>query len=258
MIACVYRMSKTNVGDKVCCPADYLDLGDVVKIDVAQLEDRPNHEILRDADRIVLGGGGVFYFEKSVARLIDEHGHKTVVWGAGANRHGSEIQTYPDNLHKCALVGLRDNCPEWVPCVSCLSALFDKYGDRHDEVNELVIYEHKSFPILLECGGWPRLKNNATLHEALQFISGGRVVVTNSYHGAYWAMLLGKRTIVYQPFSSKFHRMKWQPPIAYTLEELREDVRSAHRKDEGDRLEAARERTARFYERVLQVFGRTT
>ncbi len=250
-------MSRTNVGDKACCPADYLDLGDVVRVDVAELEDRRNHEILRDADRIVLGGGGVFYFEKSVTRLIDEHGHKTVVWGAGANRHGSKVQTYPDNLHNCALVGLRDDCQEWVPCVSCLSTLFDIYGNRHGEVNELVVYEHKSFPILSECD-WPRLKNNATLREALQFLSGGRVVVTNSYHGAYWARLLGKRTILYQPFSSKFYGMKWQPPIAYTWEGLSEIVRSAHQEDEGDRLEAARERTARFYERVLQVIGRFT
>lgn len=257
MIACVYRTSMTNVGDKACCPADYFHLGNVVRVDVARLEDRRNHTILQDADSIVLGGGGVFYFEHSVARLMDAHGHKTVVWGAGANRHGSQVQSYPNNLHKCALVGLRDDCEDWVPCVSCFNALFDRYVNQHVEVNELVVYEHKRFPILSECGGWPRLRNNASLNEALQFIASGRVVITNSYHGAYWAMLLGKRTIVYQPFSSKFHGMKWQPPIAYTLEELREVIGITHREDAGARLGAARERTSTFYGRVLQVLGRS-
>lgn len=256
MIACVYRTSRTNVGDKACCPADYLEFGDVIRVDVARLELGSSRLILRDADNIVLGGGGVFYFEQSVARLIDEHGRKMVVWGAGANRHGSQIQTYPDNLYKCALVGLRDDCQDWVPCASCLSPLFDRYQSGHGDDNEIIIYEHKSFPILSDCGDWPRLKNNATLDEALRFLSCGKVVVTNSYHGAYWAMLLGKRAIVYQPFSSKFYGMKWQPPIAYTLEELHEVVRSALQQGAGDRLRAARKRTATFHERVLKVFAK--
>ena len=61
MIACVYRMSKTNVGDKACCPADYIDLGEVVRVDVARCDDDQNWRILREARWIVLGGGGAVH-----------------------------------------------------------------------------------------------------------------------------------------------------------------------------------------------------
>jgi len=249
VIACLYHVSKTNVGDQVCCPADYFNLGDIVRIDLPWWEKGDGPRVLRESRTIVVGGGGVFYFENEVKRLIDAHGHKVIVWGAGANRHGSRRIQYPATLDRCLLLGLRDWGSAWVPCVSCMSPLFDavvKEPPRED----VVLYEHEDYPILSTSTEWPRLTNNATLEAALRFLGSGRRVVTNSYHGAYWATLLGRQAIIHRPFSSKFYRMPWQPPISYTFAQLQERLESDVTPSGAGCLEAARERTREFYARA--------
>lgn len=240
-------MSKTNVGDQVCCPADYFPLGEVARVDLVECDARADAAVLREADYIVLGGGGVFYFREVTEALCAAHGKKTIVWGAGANRHDSETQDYPPSLRECALVGLRDDCAEWVPCVSCLSPLFDVQTRAEYPV---AVYEHKNFPILTQQYEWPRLKNNASFEGAVRFLSQARVIVTNSFHGAYWARLLGRQVVLYEPFSSKFFRMKWQPPIATDMDQLTRLIASVAGATPTAYLDEARQATARFYERV--------
>ena len=38
----------------------------------------------------------------------------------------------------------------------------------------------------------------------INFLGSAELVITNSYHGAYWATLLKRKVVVMQPFSSKF------------------------------------------------------
>lgn len=249
MIACVYRMSRTNVGDKVCCPADYVDLGEVARVDIVDYERPHNMELLRCASWIVLGGGGLFYFDEAVARILNAFGSKTIVWGVGANRHGSERVDYPPNLSRAVLVGLRDDCDVWVPCASCLSHLFDPPRQSSERV---VIYEHKNFPIIWD-GACPRLRNDVTFEAAVEFLAQGQIVVTNSYHGAYWAQLLGRTPVLYQPFSSKFHQMKWQPLIAHSPDDLLDIIAASQRVTPIARVAEARQRTAEFSAAVAQL-----
>jgi hypothetical protein len=57
----------------------------------------------------------------------------------------------------------------------------------------------------------PTLSNNcASLKDALAFIASGRTVVSNSYHGVYWALLMGRKTICI-PFSKKFSAYRFAP-----------------------------------------------
>ena len=46
---------------------------------------------------------------------------------------------------------------------------------------------------------------------AIRFLASAEIVLTNAYHGMYWATLLGKKAIVF-PYSSKFHGFKY--PVA--------------------------------------------
>lgn len=71
-----------------------------------------------------------------------------------------------------------------------------------------------------EIGKW------STLDKILDFLSRGDVVVTNSYHGTYWATLLGKR-VVAVPHSSKFLAFKHPPVMVETLDEWRNALRGA-------------------------------
>jgi hypothetical protein len=50
--------------------------------------------------------------------------------------------------------------------------------------------------------------------EIVRFLGGANTVVTNTYHGAYWATLLNKKVVVYKPWSSKFHTLKYTPTFA--------------------------------------------
>jgi exopolysaccharide biosynthesis predicted pyruvyltransferase EpsI len=63
--------------------------------------------------------------------------------------------------------------------------------------------------------------------KVIRFLASGKVVVTNSYHGAYWAILLGCRVCLYHAFSIKFKKMKHQPgfiTIDATSDEAVEDA----------------------------------
>ena len=52
--------------------------------------------------------------------------------------------------------------------------------------------------------------NKQTFEEVIEFLGSSDVVVTNSYHGAYWATLLGKAVVAF-PWASKFHGLKHKP-----------------------------------------------
>ncbi|CAL4869162.1 hypothetical protein MMA231_03453 (plasmid) [Asticcacaulis sp. MM231] len=116
----------------------------------------------------------------------------------------------PDYLKAFDLVGVRDFGTEyrWVPCASCMLPQLDKpYVVQH----EVVIYEHKRIPIPLN--GTPRLSNDGNdIDAVLAFLASGETVITNSYHGAYWATLLGKRVIAI-PNMSKMYRFKHFPVV---------------------------------------------
>jgi len=52
------------------------------------------------------------------------------------------------------------------------------------------------------------------LSDVVPFLGSSEVVLTNTYHGVYWATLLGKKVIIVNPFSSKFYGMKHEHPTA--------------------------------------------
>jgi exopolysaccharide biosynthesis predicted pyruvyltransferase EpsI len=83
--------------------------------------------------------------------------------------------------------------------------------------NEMVVYEHKDFPIPAD---FPKLNNRAELEDVVQLLGGAEYVLTNSYHGLYWSVLLGRKVILYKPFSSRFFNSPWTVPIITDLQEL--------------------------------------
>jgi hypothetical protein len=49
--------------------------------------------------------------------------------------------------------------------------------------------------------------------EVIAFLGSGSIILTNSYHGAYWGTLLGRKVVIIRPFSSRFFHMRHQPAI---------------------------------------------
>lgn len=135
-------------------------------------------------------------------------GSPTVIWGIGLNYHGCLGKLYPKFLDECSLVGLREPGNPWryVPCPSCLAPEFD-HAIRCDAHLPIVVYEHanESIPERVAKGA-PRRTNQdgASLLNVLLFLASGKQVITNTFHGAYWSILLGKSPILYRPFSNRF------------------------------------------------------
>ena len=196
----------TNLGDLVCCPVDYFEsLRCAEKIDW-----QCDPEKFADAP-VIIGGGGLLNpaMSERLERVVLRRTAPSVLWGVGTNVHRETKASYPNYLGHAGLVGLRDfgNPFEYVPCPSCLHPAFGgKFPVHHD----FVIYEHSHHTIGIEPSA-PRMANNEPkerMEAVLRFLASGDLVITNTYHGCFWAMLLSRRVLVYRPFSSRFFYFK--------------------------------------------------
>lgn len=214
----------TNLGDQVSSPVDYFeplaigerigwdsDPGDFVNVPV------------------IAGGGGLLnpILSKQLEKAVLRKNAPFIIWGIGTNTHNATTASYPDYLSHADLVGLRDfgNPFDYVPCPSCMHPAFDRqFSIQHD----FVIYEHSHHTIGIAPSA-PRMGNDQpkeNMEEVIRFLSSGETVITNTYHGCYWAMLLNRRVLVYRPFSSRFFYFNpevtfcdsedWRDKIKYT------------------------------------------
>jgi hypothetical protein len=238
----VKRGDRDNLGDWMSNPADYFDLDPCRVVDVF---DEPD---LRGVKRIVVGGGGMFHFEPEMRRLLEACGDVPVVgWGIGTNKHGVEERHCGGvDLSRFALLGIRDKgADDFVPCPSCMHpAIVQKPGFG------VVCYQHKDERHLGKIG-FPCLTNDCRdFNRVVRFLQSAETVITNTYHGWYWGVLLGKKVIVYRPFSSKFFHLPWPVAMPKTLEELKACLKHDH-PTYPEALSEARRLNEEFYQRVL-------
>lgn len=90
-----------------------------------------------------------------------------------------------------------------------MSDLFDQ---TYEAANDIVIYQHKRIPIPIE-GDFPRRLNEGDdMEAAVRCLASGKLIITNSYHGAYWGTFLGRRFLAVANMS-KLYRLKHSPVI---------------------------------------------
>ncbi len=197
--------NNNNAGDMAAAPADYFDF----PFELEKLHIQGYTENNKD---IIFGGGGIIHNPNSMSEIVLRNTGKMITWGCGHNIEGGKDITWPNWMDKIELHGMRDynTAFNWVPCVSCMSPLFDK---KQYPIFDVVVYESRNF--LLGINGFPKMNNQAnTLENILTFLSSGNIILTNSYHGAYWGTLLGRKVIIVNPFSTKFTMFKHQPIIS--------------------------------------------
>ena len=191
-IISLYQFETTNVGDLNCSPCQYFDYGDVEK-----------HNITRDdappvADAYIVGGGGAPRTMRYTLPGIK------IAWGIGATHRREQFMDFD-------LVGTRDTDlikgTEWVPCASCMSPLFD---NDYPITMDIVRYSNTQYPVI------DGINNRCTMEEALCFLGSAEIVVTDSYHGAYWATLLGRKVITTRPDKPKLSRFMHPPATGFT------------------------------------------
>lgn len=164
-------------------------------------------------------------FTEKYQELISEYINKIIndsaprfAWGVGHNgmweKKSKGKFAYPDWLIEYDLVGIRDWGQDfpWVPCASCMHpALTKKYSIK----NDIIWFEHKK-QLIKDFGSdsIPRFINSGNnIEQAIELIGSTNTVITNSYHGAYWGLLMNKKVIIVNPWSNKFFSFRHKPSI---------------------------------------------
>lgn len=258
---------------------------------------------------IIVGGGGLLFqsFWKCFQQLQEIRNHiqgQWIIWGAGQQIYPNfkiprnkiffdELQDthkkfdYSGYVDPFNIVGIRDfnQGYDWVPCVSCMSKEFDI--DREIK-HEFVVFSHEKFKIKVD--SFPHMTHNTeNLRDVINFLGSGQTILTSSYHGAYWGMLLGRRVIAF-PFSTKFltlrnhigiypvskwqySRLKFQPFKTTFLNKIKWEINYGNHywcstrdwkkflpnqvTKNSQILEEHRNANIQFYERIMQTLKET-
>lgn len=249
----MFRIDQTNCGDWWSSPIHYFTFpshDNVVEIN-DYMEDIP-----LQGTAIVVGGGLIGPAFKQLEHLVKSPLIKTIGWGLGNNMlddkkrgYVSETVPLPEYVKYFDLLGIRDDIEgyRWVPCASCMHPAFSQ---KYDILHDIVIFEHKRIPINID--GFPKMSNNGNdIEKIIRFLASGETVLTNSYHGAYWALLLGRKCVVF-PFSSKFFAFK-HPLVLGHMDDWKRLVSKACRYDEA--LFECREANIDFYKDTMSFIA---
>jgi len=85
----------------------------------------------------------------------------------------------------------------------------------------------------------------------LRFIGESEAIYTESYHAAYWSLLMGKKVIVQAPTSSKFLTLQY--PVTFATSSLEVDLERANSAPFPSFLEGARVRNRVFHSQVVDM-----
>jgi len=210
MIHFVYRMDMMNAGDMASCPMQYFHWPlHAMEHDINDMDLR----WFRASDVIILGGGGLFDCNEKwnhAINLILERCNKVVSWGVGFNSHGGEVPKEMINFDRFSILTIRDKGHpsgfEWLPCVSCMAIDDSCIGMKGAGVG---VVSHRDHLIRGEAGDF--VLNSESSAKIMTFIIKHRDILTNSYHAAYWAGLLGRNVVLRcAAYSDKF---RWLVPI---------------------------------------------
>jgi hypothetical protein len=205
-----------NLGDLVCSPIDYFNWEGHTK---QRLDLFAPLEAFANCDAIIFGGGGLLHpgLQDRLKFLLEFcrfTGKKAIAWGLGSNQHGTTRLEHPDWLEGFDLLGLREfsnlGSAQRVPCVSCMAPEFDQ--PARCVGFDKVLYRHRaSKSTVSPTAGTPSRVNCPcsgdrlySFERAIRFLRLGASVITDTFHGAYWSLLLGRRVALLEPFSSRF------------------------------------------------------
>lgn len=228
MIHFVHRMDRLNSGDMAACPIRYFSWPLRCR---EQDIDRLDMRWIKEGDLVILGGGGLFNCCEKWNRTINDILAKcrsVVAWSVGFNRHENADIVTGIAYDKFRIITIRDKGHpsgfEWLPCVSCMAVPDDL---SLVSGNGIGVVSHRDHIIQ---SATDTIVSSRGLNDILKFISAHAEIQTNSYHAAYWALLLGRKVILEgADYSEKF---RWMAEV---------------------RLEDAKRVNRAFYGRVMEL-----
>ncbi|MAN45851.1 MAG: polysaccharide pyruvyl transferase family protein [Alphaproteobacteria bacterium] len=250
----------SNVGDLYSTPFEYFTLrGESVAADfwttINSGEDR--------FDNIIVGGG---VFWKNYVRMPMYYERlrprkNLFLWGVGIDTPAT--RAVPEGfMERCALIGSRDfEGPSiegkkvvFCPCASAMNRAFDI--SRPPPVHEVVCYLHHNKPIDPPdlFAAYPTMNNYGDFTETLDFLASGKVVITNSYHGLYWATLLGRKVICLEG-GGKFAHFKWTPAFVKAADHKNALANADSISAYPHALDECRSLNMSFYQKVMSIMA---
>ena len=265
----LHYLTTDNVGDLSCCPKNYFSrFKNCKELEIYNY----NHSNPKNKT-FIIGGGGLLqeFFKKSIEEIVKLKDNNNVIfWGVGLDNSPIGKIVDADIINGCKLLGIRDFNTQYkyVPCVSCMSVLFDKYRNTKPKKKiRCYIHSEYEFPAFL-IDSFEIYKNNQdygkknALNNALKFLSGAEYIITNSFHGAYWATLLNRKVIVLPfsrngntKFSDKFLTLKYEPVYVENPDDIEycliDKLKEAQNYENA--LSDARAHNINFYNQVIDV-----
>lgn len=226
----VHRYTPNNVGDFYAGVHRYFPQLKRSYLDINGFREIKKSKRKSWADKInqhslIIGGGGLLnirHFDRQIQLFeqLKDMGKKTVIWGAGHNKGGKGkkdgVHTYNFNPGNFGIVGTRDygmhgKNIDFVPCVSCLLPELEDAQEPIHEIGVLFCTKSMKNPKLVQkFNEYPNSSNTTNLEVMMNFIKQCDVLITDSYHAMYWAMLMNRKTVVV-PTTSKFLDFKYKP-----------------------------------------------
>ena len=234
MIFFAHENNPLNPGDSSCSPGQYFDFGKMVStIPVSGLADLR----MAQGDTLVLGGGGLLneVFLPDIEATIKGNA-KMIIWSIGSNRHywsglmSNQISALlmgkkqalsewcrrrftrsiytpreREIIQSATCSGLRDYQHEFqiLPCPSCMHEVFDDLDSNNFDCHEIGVFGHQDFFPLPSSSKMSEFDYiGQSINQVVANIASCKVIVTSSYHCAYWAYLLDKKVKV-MAFSTK-------------------------------------------------------
>lgn len=205
MIAFINIKKTKNVGDIFCTPYHYFSLSEKQHFHIG--------DAVPDSEAVIFGGGAINYnLSGPDGAQHKVNARRKIAWGIGASQHGSD--RHPPVPQGFDLAGVREYGREggvYVPCVSCMLSLFDAPPIADTEV--VTFFNADSKIKSPQIPDFPTMQNIASIEATIAFLARGRTVITNSFHGAYWSLLMN-RNVICIPYSSKFFGFKYPPTMA--------------------------------------------
>lgn len=209
----IHRIDRCNTGDMVSSCSNYFYFPnfrkkikhDIYKVNIAKIK---KHDI------VIFSGGGLLDNNDGWNKTINDvlaRCTNCYAWGVGLNLHTNRTINSNIEYKKFKGIGIRDyNCGlPYLPCSSCMIPQLRK---KYTIKRQYGVLEHINHPIDLDL---PKMKNNEDIMEIIKFIGESMHIITNTYHCLYFSMPMGKKVILYESFSSKFHSLRY-PQVMYS------------------------------------------
>lgn len=203
----IHRIDPSNTGDMVSSCSNYFYFPNQVKHDIYKVDLTK----IKYNDYVIFSGGGLFDnndgWNSTINSVLDKC-RNCYAWGVGINLHTNSTIKKPIKYNKFKRIGIRDYNHKTIPYLPCSSCMIPELRNKYTIKREYGVLEHIHHKINLDL---PKLRNNKDIKEIIKFIGESKYIITNTYHCLYFSMLMGKKVILFEKFSSKFNSLRHQP-----------------------------------------------